>query len=266
MSGGTGSQGRHEQARNTTRWQKLRERHAVLPFALGALAGFVLLAMIWMTVAAVSDDPPAAGPGTGASSDSAATAGPDGTGSDETPAAAQTDPRRTRLQRCAKEAAALAAPLGAAGPALDQWQVHVGAMNKLVVGAITLPQATAFWAQTRMGAKARIRAFHRADRVPRRLDVTCPMNRPPGGRSPALRSCVRQVRADSHAVAAARTAVHTWEMHVGDMERLRSGKLSPAAATRMWLSMWQDGVQELHAYRVADRRAQRHDNCYVPVG
>jgi hypothetical protein len=77
---------------------------------------------------------------------------------------------------------------------------------------------------------------------------------------------VRQVRADSHAVAAARTAVHTWEMHVGDMERLRSGKLSPAAATRMWLSMWQEGVRELQAYRVADRRARLHDNCYVPVG
>ena len=137
-------------------------------------------------------------------------------------------------------------------------------MNKLVVGAISLQQATAFWAQTRVGAQARIADFHRADRVPRRLDVTCPMSRPQGGRSPALRSCVRQVRADSHAVAAARTAVHTWEMHVGDMERLRTGKLSPAAATRMWLSMWQQGVKELHAFHLADRRARRHDHCYVP--
>jgi hypothetical protein len=223
-------------------------------FGIGALVGMVLLGLIWVTVSSVSEEPSSAGRGARASI------------TDQSHTTTERIPGPTPVQRCARVAGALLEPMHAAGPALDQWQVHVGAMNKLVVGAITLPQATAFWAQTRKGAKARIRAFHRADRVPRRLDVTCPMSRPPGGRSPALRACVRQVRADSHAVAAARTAVHTWEMHVGDMERLRSGKLSPAAATRMWLSMWQEGVRELQAYRVADRRARLHDNCYVPVG
>ena len=230
------------------------DRPLAQAFGIGALAGMVLLGLIWVTVSSVTHDPASAGRGDRASI------------TDQSRTTTGRIPGPTPVQRCARVAGALLEPLHAAGPALDQWQVHVGAMNKLVVGAITLQQATAFWAQTRAGAKARIRDFHRADRVPRRLDVTCPMSRPQGGRSPALRSCVRQVRADSHAVAAARTAVHTWEMHVGDMERLRSGKLSPAAATRMWLSMWQQGVKELRSYRVAERRAQRHDNCYVPVG
>jgi hypothetical protein len=230
------------------------DRPLARAFGIGALAGMVLLGLVWVTVSAVSHDPASAGREDRASL------------TDQSLSTTGRPPGPTPVQRCARVAGALLGPLQAAGPALDQWQVHVGAMNKLVVGAITLQQATAFWNQTRVGAKARIADFDRADQVARQLDVTCPMGRPRGGRSAALRACVQQVRADTHAVSAARTAVHTWEMHVGDMERLRSGTLSPAAATRMWLSMWQRGVRELHSFHVAARRARHHDNCYVPVG
>jgi hypothetical protein len=261
MAGGTEREGRHERARTTTRWQGFRERHATKSFALGALVGFLLLGMIWIMLSATSDRRPATG--------ARATATPGHSaapGREETPAAASTSPGPSRLQRCANEAAALAVPIRAAGPTLDQWQVHVGAMNQLVAGAITLQQATAFWAQTKIGAKGFIAAFHRADRIPRASDDTCPVRRPRASLPTALRSCVQQVRADSRTLAAARTAVRTWEMHVGDMERLRSGKLSPTVATTMWLEMWQRGVKEIRAFHVAERRAQRHDNCSVPVG
>lgn len=229
----------------------LPDRPLVQAFGLGALVGIVLLGLVWVTVSAVTDDP---APGGRANRSSLLDQ------SRMTPAGP------SPVQRCASVAGALLQPLDAAGAALDQWEVHVGAMNRLVVGAITLQQATAFWNQTRVGAKGRIADFHRADRTLRRLDVTCPMHRARSGGSPALRACVRQVRADRHAVAAARTAVHTWEMHVTDMERLRSGKLSPAAATTMWLSMWQRGIKELHAFHRAARQARHHDHCYVPVG
>ena len=120
----------------------------------------------------------------------------------------------------------------------------MGAMNKLVVGAITLPAGHGLLEPDPDGCQGPDRGL-----PPRRagsragIDVTCPMRRPRAQPSPALRACVRQVRADTRRrPRAARTAVPTWEMHVGDMERLRSGKLSPAAATRMWLSMWKQGV------------------------
>ena len=232
----------------------LPDRPLAQAFGLGALAGIVLLGLVWVTVSAVTDDPATSGRANRTSL------------LDQSRTTTSRLPGPTPVQRCASVAGALLQPLGAAGPALDQWEVHVGAMNRLVVGAITLKQATAFWNQTRVGAKGRIADFHRADRVPRRLDVTCPMHRVHTHGSPALRACVRQVGADRRALEAARTSVHTWEMHVADMERLRSGKLSPAAATTMWLSMWQQGVKELRDYPAAARQARHRDHCYVPVG
>jgi hypothetical protein len=235
----------------------LPDRRLAQAFGVGALVGVVLLGLVWVTVSAVSDDP---APSVGGDSRVGTV--------DDTPAAAdQTQaPAPTRFERCASVADALAVPVRAAGPAMDQWEVHVGAMNRLVVGAITLQQATAFWNQTRVGAKGRIADFHSADRIARRVDVTCPVRRPRAGMAPALRSCVEQVNANARALAAARTAVDTWEMHVGDMERLRSGKLSPAAATTMWLSMWQQGVREIHDFHVAARKARHESGCHVPAG
>jgi hypothetical protein len=137
---------------------------------------------------------------------------------------------------------------------MDQWEIHIGAMNKLVVGAITLPQATAFWNQTRVGAQHRIDSFHAAIRTLRGSGVDCPS---PGlldkASSSDLRSCARHVHAELRALEAARTAVNTWDMHVKDMERLRTGKLSPTVATQMWLSMWQRGQDQLKVYRAAVR-------------
>jgi hypothetical protein len=131
---------------------------------------------------------------------------------------------------------------------MDQWAVHVGAMNKLVAGELTLQQATAFWNQTRVGAQRQIDRFREAMSTLRRHGVDCP---PPGlvsPASPALRACAHQVAADVRTVQAARTAIRTWDAHVQHMEMLRMGTMSPARATRLWLSLWHRGVHELEAY------------------
>lgn len=222
-------------------------------FAVVSLACVVLLGVIWVTASDVTDDPVWPG-GRGAQLGRRADARSD----------VDRHPGVTRLQRCQDVAESLAVPLRAARPALDQWEVHVGAMNKLVVGAITLQQATTFWSQTRAGAQERIADFRTAERTPRREDATCPVAafRP---RAPAaLSACLRQVQAGRRALEAARTAISTWQMHVRAMEALRSGRLSPTAATRMWLSMWRRGVAELRTFRAADRAAQRETGCRPP--
>jgi hypothetical protein len=45
------------------------------------------------------------------------------------------------------------------------------------------------------------------------------------------------------------------------MDMLRMGTLSPEDATRMWLTMWQRGVQELRAYRAAARAPGMDSTC-----
>jgi hypothetical protein len=45
------------------------------------------------------------------------------------------------------------------------------------------------------------------------------------------------------------------------MDMLRMGTMSPEDATAMWLSMWQRGVRDLDAYRLAARGAQESTGC-----
>ena len=167
----------------------------------------------------------------------------------------------TRLSRCASASRTIVSALEAARPSLDQWAVHVGAMNKLVVGEITLQQATDFWERTRLGAQRRIADFRDAMTSLRRRGVDCPSSAllAPGAR--ALPGCVRQVEAQVGAVRAATTSIDTWDQHVQHMDMMRLGQLSPEDATRMWLSMWQQGVRDLDAYKAAAREAGRLDGC-----
>ena len=167
----------------------------------------------------------------------------------------------TRLARCASGYQRLRAPLDAAQASLDQWSVHVGAMNKLVVGEITLKQATDFWNDTRVGARQRLEELDRAVDDLRREGVDCP---DPGLLAPgnvALPSCARAVRAEVVALRAAQVSTATWAEHVHHMDMLRLGQITPEQATRMWLASWQQGVRELDDYKVAVRAAQHQDGC-----
>jgi hypothetical protein len=244
-------------------------RRLVPAFLLGTLAGLVVFAIVWGLLAQFTGDgnEPVADTGAprGVVAKDDATSTQDG--SDATqgqqPQAAQepTSSQEGQLPRCRRADAELAVPLRAAASALSQWEVHVGAMNKLVVGAITLAQAQDFWNQTRVGAQRKLDRYFGAERGLRHRGIDCPpADRVPVG-SPALASCASRVDADERAVTAARTALRTWAMHVEDMEMLRTGKLSPARASAMWLASWHHGVHQIDAYRSAARAVDRSGRC-----
>ena len=174
------------------------------------------------------------------------------------PHAAHTDPApatNVRLGRCEEVYAAEARPLEAVGPAMSQWEVHIGAMNKLVVGAISLEQAQDFWNQTRRGAARNLAEFGAAQRAFNKRTARCP--RPGGQASDALHSCADGVWARNQELGRAAAALHTWRVHVGHMEMLRRGEMTPAEATQMWLESWRAGSHQVDAYRNAAREARR---------
>ena len=226
-----------------------------LTFLVGAVLG-LLGVVLWVSVVdddggdaalqassrSVADEPDSDPPGSDAS----------------TP---EPQPADTRAARCSEAAAALEAPLGAARPALRQWDVHVDAMNKLVVGEITLQQATAFWNQTRLGAQRNVDRFGKAWTALERTGVDCPAPALLGPAPAALRSCSRLVEAELGVARTAKTSIDTWDTHVHHMDMLRMGTLSPEKATEMWLSMWRRGVRDLDAYRAAARNPVLDAEC-----
>ncbi|WP_210439609.1 hypothetical protein [Nocardioides xinjiangensis] len=169
-------------------------------------------------------------------------------------------PADSTMQRCVSAARALEAPLEAAGAALEQWGVHIQAMNDLVVGEINLQQAREFWDRTRVVARRRVDDYDSAWTAVRQEGVDCPSPRlaPP---DPALRPCIGQVAARIRVLEAAATSIRMWDHHVRDMEMLRRGTLSPGEATAMWLATWQRGDRGLNAYREAARDERAHDGC-----
>lgn len=249
---------------NEDDWPDEPSHEGVGPVALAAtfLLGVVTSLVLVLTWSAFTGDaeqaatersgfdggtaPPATGPDIGSDSEDSTSPG---------------RPFATRLARCARAARTLEGPLDAARPALDQWAVHVGAMNKLVVGEITLQQATDFWERTRVGADRRVEAFREAMSTLRRRGLDCPDADllAPGAR--ALPGCARQVEAEVGVLRAATRSIDTWAHHIHQMDMLRLGEITPDEATRAWLSMWQRGIRDLDAYRLAARRARYLDGC-----
>jgi hypothetical protein len=154
-------------------------------------------------------------------------------------------------------------PQRAAQASLNQWRVHIVAMNRLVSGKITLAQANAFWDKTRFRALRNVERFahaytrYEADAAgcawPRGADAASSRD---AGR---LRTCIEAAHAGDRVLALAGRAIATWEHHVHDMLMLESGQLTPAKATRRWLAKWRVGNRQLtHYERTADlARAQR---------
>jgi hypothetical protein len=251
----------HDWAMGETEWAAPPPAHdgpgrrgTISAFLVGALAGLVALGVVWAVTVILTD--PDADP------DGVATTAVTRTATTGTEPSPETEaPTPTPTDRCRQAAAELAAPLRVAVPALDQWEVHVGAMNKLVLGAITPEQAAEFWEQSKVGAKRNLARFDSASKQVPAAGV-CPSS--PGALAQAsaeLRSCTRHVAQERRALEAARTAIRTWKRHVRDMAMLEMGHLSPADATQMWLANWQRGVRELEAYRSADRAVSRSGSC-----
>ena len=149
-------------------------------------------------------------------------------------------------------------PLRAAQSSMHQWRVHIKAMNELVAGNISLAQATTFWNQTR-GAMHRIMRFEQAESRYKSTAPACSTNSVQQADGTAIpvgaRDWVRAAVAGDRVLAAAKTAITTWQHHVHDMEMLRNGNLTAAQATQMWQMNWHMGQRQLAEYGHASRHA-----------
>ena len=138
---------------------------------------------------------------------------------------------------------------------MTQWEVHIGAMNKLVVGAISVAQAQQFWNQTRNGATRNLERFADAQRAYQQRTARCPT--PNRQASEELRECAAVVTAQRRELVRAAVALSTWRTHVHHMEMLRRGEMSAEDATRMWLASWRTGARQVDVYRGAARDAHQ---------
>ena len=206
-------------------------------FVTGLLVGALMVVLVWGLASAMSSTGP--------------------TPTERGPAAPVHDTSRQHRgdprSGCMRVFEAQIRPLRAANASLDQWRVHVGAMNRLVAGEITLGQATAFWNRTRVGAKRRLALYDAAVRSLSKVGASCPRNNAAGanGQMP----CVEAVNARAAELRTASVALGTWRRHVRDMDMLRMGRMTPSHATQMWLRNWQKGVAEIDDYTHAVRAA-----------
>jgi hypothetical protein len=228
---------------------------AIPAFLSGALAGIVVLGLIWAGTAYLRD----VGAGTQRAATTPVTS--TATTNPKPPRQFEASGPASRENRCRQADAALAAPLRAAAPALDQWEIHVGAMNKLVVGAITPQQAAAFWSQTRAGAERNLADFYSATRRARSATAACPSPRALSQAPRALKTCAQHVVREEQALETARIAMRTWRTHIRHMKMLDMGHLSPEAATQLWLANWQQGIRELRSFRSATRAIDGPATC-----
>ena len=230
-------------------------------FLAGAIAGALILAVAWWGASALTpaertaDDSRAEQPqplSAGASSH--------GPGVDEAPDS-DDSAVQSYLARCQEVAEAQEAPLDALAHSLDQWEVHIGAMNKLVTGAITLKQANQFWNQTRLGAASRLKRATAARQRFGDRTARCPSTQEVASRFPEARSCQQAVQARNRTLRLGTTALATWEVHVHHMEMLRRGEMTPEEATHLWLQSWRTGDAQVRAYRAAAQEASTTACC-----
>ncbi|MGH3326573.1 MAG: hypothetical protein ACRDPT_02030 [Streptomycetales bacterium] len=164
------------------------------------------------------------------------------------------------LETCRKTWGGQQQAVKAADSSMDQWTTHITAMNRLVAGKITLDQAKAFWAKTRVGARQNVDQFHAVDERYRSASLDCP---PPdvepttraGPLSTAIETCRNGIAARDDELASARTALATWDRHIRHMEDFRAGKITATQATQMWHHMWQKGRGQMSDYRAVERNA-----------
>ncbi len=234
----------------------------ILIFVIGVVVGAVVTGVLWW---ALPEDTKQVAPDVSAQvsdGESASTSVPGQVSEETEQTSAPQDPAATRLDHCEEVYEAQTRPLQAVAPAMSQWEVHIGAMNKLVAGAISLPQATQFWNQTRVGARENLQKFSVAQREFDERTARCPAP-PDSGEVPTeLRSCIDTLAARSRTLRAAATALQTWRAHAAHMEMLRHGEMSPEEATRLWLQSWHQGNREVRAYHAAARASEKVDRSH----
>ncbi len=236
----------------------------------GIVIGALLVCLVWLITSAVHESAEGSqSAGTSIASDSHQ-AGPTDTPGSGSPSVTggthdKAALRAAVLGACRKVYKSQAHPLRAAATAMGQWQVHISAMNQLVLGVISLQQANQFWNQTRDGAHANLHTFQEAAAPLRQPSALCPApsssdasgpgNTSAGSTAGKVVGCERAVAARFRVLRSARVALGTWGMHVMHMEMLRKGQMSPHRAETLWLHSWHEGQREVTRYHAAMRAA-----------
>ena len=206
------------------------------------------------TATATSRSPSTSGPSTDDLGSAGVTGADQSTGS----------PLATAAEACRLASLRVATALSAADVSLAQFDKHIDAMNLLVAGKISLAVATQFWEETRVGAAQDAAAFQRAQGGLGENRACAPLpaavaDELPHGEVVGLSRCITFVSLGSSALGKANTAVQTWMHHIHDMEKLRSGDITPAQASAAWKRDWRTGEKQLSAFQAARKQATSAD-------
>lgn len=138
-----------------------------------------------------------------------------------------TDPCRSVLVAQGRVVTAAEAPIA-------QWRIHIGAMQKLAAGQITLKQATKFWDDTQHASHGAITSFEV-------VNATYVKTK----KSPV---CIPELRSGEIVLALARRTIEQWHAHANDMDLLDKGELSASKALARWEEFYPRGQAQLAAY------------------
>ena len=222
----------------------------VLIFLLGALLGAVVVGIFWWALEAQDKDVSSGVDRQPLGDVSSSSAGLPSASAELSPARDAAD---AKSAQCAEVYTSQAGALGAVNPAMRQWEVHIGAMNQLIDGEITLQQATRFWNETRRAAQDALEKYAAAHRDYKQRAARC--GAAASQVSPEIGPCVRLIGARNRTIHSATVALDTWRVHAEHMEMLRRGEMTPAQATRLWLKSWHRGNRQVRAYHDAHHAA-----------
>lgn len=152
----------------------------------------------------------------------------------------------------------------ATSAAMQQWRLHIDAMNQLVAGKITLDQATAFWDSTRVEGQRTMTAWEQVDQAYRERPPTCaPVPDVQSQRNEDVSDCARRSEAAATAFARARATLTHWRTHIEHMEMLRHGMMDASRAAELWKKMYRQAGPDISQYDAAYESFASSASCRV---
>jgi hypothetical protein len=229
-------------------------------FLAGLAAGALIVGVVWGVQSMYGSGDESSTDGSARPRSAGQSADQESTPKTENKTENKTQNTVTRREECRDLLQSQARLLRTGERPLAQWEVHIGAMNQLVAGAISVEQARAFWDETRVGAQRNLARYESARQRLEPAERGC---RPRAGHvhhGQGVGKCRAAVTARTRAVQALDTTLATWREHVRHMEMLRTGRMSAEHAGQLWLASWETGNQQVRDYHAA-LRASRHARC-----
>jgi hypothetical protein len=160
----------------------------------------------------------------------------------------------SRLESCQAVFDTQASLLDTLEPAVSHWTTQIAVMNKLVTRVITLHEALQFWDETRNPAGKALARYRSAHEAFDERTARCPRPEDGGASTDELR-CSKAVDVRDAEIEAADAALTAWRENVDRLETLRKGQASRDDVTAEWLTSLGTSVKQLAAYRTAAHAA-----------